>query len=102
MAVLHIAVIAAIMYAKMDQEVQVADAKNSHLTHLQKTDVYNKIDMQCGRSSVGRVSAFQADCREFESRRPLHKEVSQKWDFFIRMTQTRTRRFEFGASEQSA
>ena len=24
-----------------------------------------------GRSSVGRVSAFQADCREFESRRPL-------------------------------
>lgn len=29
--------------------------------------------MLSGRSSVGRVSAFQADCREFESRRPLHK-----------------------------
>lgn len=26
----------------------------------------------CGSSSVGRVSAFQADCREFESRLPLH------------------------------
>ena len=25
----------------------------------------------CGCNSVGRVSAFQADCREFESRRPL-------------------------------
>ena len=25
-----------------------------------------------GRSSVGRASAFQAECREFESRRPLH------------------------------
>ena len=25
-----------------------------------------------GRSSIGRASAFQADCCEFESRRPLH------------------------------
>ena len=38
--------------------------------------------MQCGRSSVGRVSAFQADCREFESRRPLHKEASRKVRLF--------------------
>lgn len=27
--------------------------------------------VRCGRNSVGRVSAFQADCRGFESRRPL-------------------------------
>ena len=26
----------------------------------------------CGCSSVGRVPASQAGCREFESRRPLH------------------------------
>ena len=26
----------------------------------------------CGSSSVGRASAFQAECREFESRLPLH------------------------------
>lgn len=25
----------------------------------------------CGRNSVGRVSASQAECREFEPRRPL-------------------------------
>lgn len=29
----------------------------------------------CGSSSVGRVSAFQADCREFESRLPLIKKT---------------------------
>ena len=29
--------------------------------------------VQCGRNSVGRVSAFQADCRGFESRRPLQR-----------------------------
>ncbi len=28
-----------------------------------------------GCSSVGRASAFQAECREFESRRPLKQEV---------------------------
>ena len=27
--------------------------------------------MLSGRSSVGRASAFQAECREFEPRRPL-------------------------------
>ena len=27
----------------------------------------------CGSSSVGRASAFQAECREFESRLPLYK-----------------------------
>jgi hypothetical protein len=27
----------------------------------------------CGSSSVGRASAFQAECREFESRLPLHR-----------------------------
>ena len=37
----------------------------------------------CGSSSVGRVSAFQADCREFESRLPLHKKESHQWLFFI-------------------
>jgi hypothetical protein len=26
----------------------------------------------CGRSSVGRASAFQAECRQFEPDRPLH------------------------------
>ena len=30
-----------------------------------------KILYFCGSNSVGRVSAFQADCREFESRLPL-------------------------------
>jgi hypothetical protein len=29
----------------------------------------------CGSSSVGRASAFQAECREFEPRLPLHKLV---------------------------
>ena len=27
----------------------------------------------CGSSSVGRASAFQAECREFEPRLPLYK-----------------------------
>lgn len=33
---------------------------------------YTYRQIECGSSSVGRVSAFQADCREFESRLPLH------------------------------
>ena len=36
----------------------------------------------CGCSSVGRAPAFQADCREFESRRPLQvigRRVSWWW-----------------------
>ena len=32
---------------------------------------------QCGGSSVGRASAFQADCRGFEPRPPLHGLVAQ-------------------------
>jgi hypothetical protein len=31
----------------------------------------------CGGSSVGRASAFQADCRGFEPRPPLHGLVAQ-------------------------
>ncbi len=34
---------------------------------------------RCGSSSVGRVSAFQADCREFESRLPLHFLFMATW-----------------------
>ncbi len=30
-----------------------------------------------GSSSVGRASAFQAECREFEPRLPLHKSESR-------------------------
>ena len=30
-----------------------------------------------GSSSVGRASAFQAECREFESRLPLHAAIAQ-------------------------
>ena len=32
---------------------------------------------QCGGSSAGRASAFQADCRGFEPRPPLHGSVAQ-------------------------
>merc|ERR1712093_907394 len=35
--------------------------------------------VKCGSSSVGRVSASQAECREFESRLPLHiKDITIK------------------------
>lgn len=30
----------------------------------------------CGCNSIGRVSAFQAECCEFEPRRPLHARIS--------------------------
>ena len=39
--------------------------------------------MLCGSSSVGRASAFQADCREFESRLPLIKKESQCGSFLF-------------------
>lgn len=46
------------------------------VTHL--TDDDNRGTMwPCGGSSVGRASAFQADCRGFESRLPLHGPVAQ-------------------------
>ena len=46
------------------------------VTHL--TDGHNHGTMSpCGGSSVGRASAFQADCRGFESRPPLHGPVAQ-------------------------
>lgn len=34
----------------------------------------------CGGNSVGRVPAFQADCREFESRPPLHPHLADQRD----------------------
>ena len=34
-----------------------------------------QLNNTCGSSSVGRASAFQADCREFESRLPLIKNI---------------------------
>jgi hypothetical protein len=37
------------------------------------------IHTECGGNSVGRVSAFQAECREFESRPPLTIEVSGRF-----------------------
>ena len=37
----------------------------------------------CGSSSVGRASAFQAGCREFESRLPLIKKESFIDSFLI-------------------
>lgn len=39
----------------------------------------------CGSSSVGRASAFQAGCREFESRLPLIKKESFIDSFLIYM-----------------
>jgi hypothetical protein len=33
--------------------------------------------MTCGSSSAGRASAFQAECRGFESRLPLHAAIAQ-------------------------
>ena len=42
-------------------------------------DLCYLIKLQCGSSSVGRVSASQAECREFESRLPLHiKDITIK------------------------
>ena len=32
--------------------------------------------LKCGSSSVGRASAFQAECREFDPRLPLHTKAS--------------------------
>ncbi len=40
-----------------------------------KLDIYGwlkLINMACGSNSVGRVTAFQAVCREFEPRLPLY------------------------------
>ena len=38
---------------------------------LRNQSEQKEIEM-CGNNSVGRVSAFQAECREFEPRFPLH------------------------------
>ena len=57
----------------------------------------------CGSSSVGRVSAFQADCREFESRLPLIKKTHLKVSLFnLKIDSEEKSTFEFGASEPSA
>ena len=60
-----------------------------------------------GSSSVGRVSAFQADCREFESRLPLIKKSHILYGSFLLagMTvrlelQVRKHLIEFGANER--
>jgi hypothetical protein len=37
----------------------------------------------CGSSSVGRASAFQAECREFDPRLPLHKKITKVCSFVI-------------------
>ena len=37
------------------------------------TEVRILLSPLCGCSSVGRASAFQAECREFEPRRPLNR-----------------------------
>lgn len=46
-----------------------------------------KIKCVCGSSSVGRASAFQAGCREFESRLPLIKRVLRS-SLFLSMRKT--------------
>ncbi len=38
-----------------------------------------------GSSSVGRASAFQAGCREFESRLPLQTEYQQPFRVYIQL-----------------
>ena len=51
-----------------------------------------QMNMFCGSSSVGRASAFQAGCREFESRLPLHREsIALALYFYARVRHTRTR-----------
>ena len=35
------------------------------------------LETKCGSSSVGRASAFQAECREFDPRLPLHALLAQ-------------------------
>jgi hypothetical protein len=44
------------------------------LLWINKRFLYNAwaLKISCGRSSMARVSAFQADCYGFESHRPLH------------------------------
>ena len=38
-----------------------------------------------GVAQLARASAFQADCREFESRLPLHKALYKKKSFYVRL-----------------
>ena len=38
---------------------------------------------KCGSSSVGRAPAFQAGCREFEPRLPLHQNLKFYLGFFF-------------------
>ena len=52
--------------------VQAEEPSVSEICTL-PTEPDEKLISECGSSSVGRVSAFQADCREFESRLPLIK-----------------------------
>ena len=44
--------------------------------HYESISVVYLCIQKCGSSSVGRASAFQAECREFEPRLPLHRSES--------------------------
>ena len=63
----------------------VSSGRASHhsLTHLVQRGFAAAIYLPsclCGGNSVGRVPAFQADCREFESRPPLHPHFADQRD----------------------
>ena len=62
------------MYAAVMELVDLVDSKSSALGRVgsNPTCGTTTIFVKCGRSSVARVPAFQAGCREFESLRPLH------------------------------
>ena len=51
------------------------------------SDAKNTIEYYiCGRSSIGRVLAFQARCCGFEPRRPLIFYIAHFWCAFIILT----------------
>ena len=52
--------------------------KNLHTNKL----MYYICTHKCGSSSVGRAPAFQAGCREFEPRLPLHQNLKFYLGFF--------------------
>ncbi len=59
----------------MAKSVDAQDLKScGNLSRAGSSPARGTTIILCGSSSVGRASAFQAECREFDPRLPLHYE----------------------------
>ena len=69
----------------MAEWLKAADCKSADVS-LRRFESFYPHKKHCGCSSAGRASAFQAEGREFESRRPLNKLhacVAQQVEHFL-------------------